>query len=64
MALSKSQALANARYNDKTYDTLAIRIKKGIREIYKDEAAKRGLSLAMLVKKGVEEYIKNHAPTE
>lgn len=62
MAVSLSQKLATARYNEKSYDKIIASVKKGKREYYKIEAEKRGLSLAMLIQKGVEEYIENHKP--
>ena len=62
MTTSKSRLLANARYREKAYDSVTIQLKKGKKDHYKEEAAKRGLSLAMLIQKGVEEYLENHQP--
>ena len=64
MAVPKSRLLANARYREKAYDSVTVQLKKGRRDYYKEEAAKRGLSLAMLIQKGVEEYIENHQPEQ
>ena len=50
----------NQDYKNLNYDRLAIWIKKGARDNYKQSAAKLGVSLAMLVQNGVEEYIRNH----
>ena len=50
----------NQDYKNLNYDRLAIWIKKGSRDNYKQSAAKFGISLAMLVQNGVEEYIRNH----
>ena len=36
-------------YRDKAYDRLAIRVKKGRREVYHELAKQRGLSLAGLI---------------
>lgn len=63
MATPKSRLLANARYHEKAYDRICVDLKKGKREYYKEEAEKRGLSLAMLIQKGVEEYLHNHQPS-
>jgi len=52
------------RYMDKTYDRIAIRVKKGIRDQWKAAAADLGLSLAGLVVAGVEEYIEGHKKGE
>ena len=50
----------NQDYKNLNYDRLAIWIKKGARDNYKQSAAKLGISLAVLVQKGVEEYIQKH----
>lgn len=63
MTVSKSQLLAVQRYQDKAYDRLAIRVKKGKRDEWKTAAADLGLSLAGLVVAGVEEYISRHKKT-
>lgn len=59
---ARNQAIM--RYRDKTYERIVLDVKKGTKDFYKSEAAKRNLSLAMLIQKGVEEYIKNHQETE
>jgi len=45
MAYSQAQKRASLKYRDKAYDQIAITVKKGMREVYKAQAAKRGLSL-------------------
>ncbi|MBQ7476806.1 MAG: hypothetical protein IJT06_05365 [Selenomonadaceae bacterium] len=55
-----SKIAATNRYNDKTYDRLAIRIKKGLREKYKQAAKTHGLSLAKLVTTAIDEFLENH----
>ena len=57
MAVSESQMRATARYQAKNYDEIKFRVKKGKRDYYKSEAAKRGLSLAAFVQTAVEKYI-------
>lgn len=64
MATSRAQKLAVMKYRDKTYERIVLDVRKGKRDYYKEEAAKRGLSLAMLIQKGVEEYIENHQPEQ
>lgn len=46
---SEAQNKANQRYQKKTYDRIYVWIKKGKREIYKQLADSKGLSLAALV---------------
>ena len=52
--------MTNQGYKDKFYDRMAIWVKKGIRDEYKQAAARMGVSLASLVQTAVEEYIENH----
>ena len=61
MIKANSRIAAINRYNDKTYDRLAIRVKKGLREKYKQAAADQGISLAKLVTVAIDEYLENHA---
>lgn len=62
MAVSKAQRLAQQKYNDKNYDRVAILIKKGKRDEYKEAAAQRGLGYAEMIRRAIDEYIANHAP--
>lgn len=57
---SESHNRAVMKYMDKTYDRVAIRVKKGKRDEWKAAAADLGLSLAGLVVAGVDEYISRH----
>lgn len=45
MAYSEAQKNATLRYKAKAYDRINLDVKKGTREIYKAQAAKRGMSL-------------------
>lgn len=49
MAYTQASNKAVQRYSKKTYDQLAIRLKKGDRERYKEYAAQRGMSLASYI---------------
>lgn len=60
----RSQILANLKYREKAYDRIAIDVQKGKRGRYRQEAEKRGLSLAKLIQLSVEEYITNHPTVE
>lgn len=55
--MPKSQTVASAKYNLKTYEDIKIRVKKGERERYKAEAHRLGLSLNQLFLKAVEQYL-------
>ena len=62
MSVSKSQILAQMRYNAKTYDRLEIQLKKGTKENYRQQASERGIGLMELFRRGADEYIQNHPP--
>ena len=59
---ARNQAIM--RYRDKTYERIVLDVRKGTKDFYKSEAAKRGLSLAMLIQNSINEYLKNHQETE
>lgn len=44
-------------YNKTAYDNLHVRIKRGMREQYKDAADRLGMSLAGLVTAAIDDYI-------
>ena len=64
MSVSRAQILAQMKYNAKTYDRLEIQLKKGMKEIYKQQAAARDIGLMELFRRGADEYIKNHPPVK
>ena len=49
MAYTQAGNKAVQRYSKKTYDQLAIRVKKGDRDRYKAYADERGMSLAAYI---------------
>lgn len=44
-------------YNKTAYDNLHVRIKRGMRDQYKDAADRLGMSLAGLVTAAIDDYI-------
>lgn len=60
MGRTKAQRLAQQNYNNRAYDQILIRVKKGKREEYRKEGELRGLGLMELFRVAVEEYIANH----
>ena len=60
MPRTESQKLSQQRYNERTYDRLAILLKKGKRDEYRKEAELRGLGLMEFFRQAAEEYIANH----
>lgn len=61
---SPARVRANDRYNRKAYESIALRVHKGTRSIWHDEATRRGLSLASLIVTAVTEYIETHPPDD
>ena len=57
---TESQKLAQAKYNAANYDRVAILVKKGKRDEWKQAAADREIAYADLIRRGVDEYIQNH----
>lgn len=55
--MSTARTRANNKYNKKTYDVLAIRLKKGIRDEWKKAAEERNLSLAQMITNAVNAYL-------
>ena len=55
-----SQRLAQAKYNAENYDRVAILVKKGKRDEWKQAAAERNIAYAELIRRGADEYIQNH----
>lgn len=49
MPYSEAQKRATLKYKEKAYDQMNLQIKKGMKEVYKAQAAKRGMSLAAYV---------------
>lgn len=42
---TEAQNRANRKYKEKTYDRLELQLKKGMKEVYRAQAAAHGLSL-------------------
>lgn len=51
------QTQASKKYNEAHYDEVRFRVKKGELQRYKDEAEKRGFSLAQFIRNAIEMYI-------
>lgn len=45
MAYSEAQKRATLKYKQKAYDKIYFDVPKGKKEVYKEQAAKRGMSL-------------------
>ena len=59
MPVTAAQAKATAKYEQKAYDKILVRIGKGTRDRWKSAAAARGVSLNQLIVDSVEAAIKD-----
>lgn len=60
MAYTQAHNRANQKYQSKAYDRLAIRVKKGKREEYKQLAEKNGESLAGMITRLLDEELERN----
>lgn len=56
MPVSEARKRANAKYTSKAYEQIAVRVKKGKRDLYKQRAEAEGLSLAAYIETALEYY--------
>ena len=56
--MGKSQTIAKNKYNAKSYDRISVSVKKGVKEKWKSEAEKQGLSLNAFIEQAVNRMIK------
>ena len=59
MAYTEAQARATKKYIKEKTDDIRLRVAKGTKELWKEEAEKRGMSMTKFVKLCVEKEIKN-----
>lgn len=57
MPISDAKRKADRKWRENNYDKICIQLPKGTRELWKQYAFDRGLSLAEFVKRAVEKYI-------
>lgn len=58
--MGKSQTKAKNKYNEKAYDRIPLVVKKGVKDIWKSEAERQGLSLNGFICNAVSQYIEQH----
>lgn len=59
---SPARIKANAKYNLKAYESIGIRVPKGIRDRWRTVAESRGLSLRAFIIEAVEAYTEAPSP--
>ena len=55
MALSEARKRANAKYNQKAYDRIEVKVKKGRKEEIRDFAQLQGESINAFINRAIEE---------
>lgn len=55
--MGKSQTTAKNKYNAKSYDRISVTVKKGIKDEWKSEAEKQGLSLNAFIEQAVNQMM-------
>lgn len=58
MAYTEAQKRASIKYIAEKTDDIRLRVKKGVKDKYKEEAEKRGLNLTQFIIECIEEKIK------
>lgn len=55
--MGKSQTTAKNKYNAKSYDRISVTVKKGVKDDWKSEAEKQGLSLNAFIEQAVNQMM-------
>lgn len=56
--MGKTSTASKQKYNEKAYDRIALNVKKGQREVIREHAESKGLSLNAYINKLIEKDIK------
>ena len=54
---TKTSTEVKTRYNQKTYDVIAVRVPKETAEAFKAKCAAEGVPQAQIIKKAIEEFL-------
>lgn len=60
MSVPEYQKKATKKWKSANYEKICVEYPKGTRDTWKNEAKKRGLSLAQLISNAVSEYLSNY----
>ena len=64
MPLSEARKKANRKYNDKAYDNIVVKVKKGKREKINEFAASKGMSTNGYINKLIDDDMKKKGEQE
>lgn len=54
---TKTSTEVKTRYNQKTYDVIAVRVPKDMAEAFRQKCASEGVPQAQIIKKAIEEFL-------
>lgn len=54
---TKTSTQVKARYNNKVYDTISVRVSKELAAAFKEKCAAENISQAQIVKKAIEDFL-------
>ena len=55
---TKTSTEVKARYNQKTYDIVSVRVSKEMAQAFKEKCAADGVPQAQIIKQAIEEFLK------
>ena len=55
---TKTSTEVKARYNQKTYDIVSVRVPKEMAQAFKEKCATDGVPQAQVIKQAIEEFLK------
>lgn len=55
---TKTSTAVKARYNQKAYDMISVRVPKELAEQFKQKCAERGIPQAQVIKGAIEEFLR------
>lgn len=54
---TKTSSAVKAKYNQKTYDTISVRIPKDLAQAFRQKCKKENISQAKIIKNAIQKYI-------
>ena len=54
---TRTSTAVKARYNQKTYDVIYVRVHKEMAEAFKKKCADEGISQAQIIKQAIEDFL-------
>ena len=55
--MGRTSTAVKARYNQKVYDVISVRVPKEMAEAFKKKSQEKGIPQAQIIKKAIEEFL-------